>query len=198
MYCSSCGAAEQVGRFCSQCGHLVNGTSSPAQPAIKNDVNVSVNVGGPTIVQQSEPAALSPGLVKGAVNVFQAARQSRREAAARQAAFDRLRADILAILHSCYDLISEIEGGIQLELLPRSSTTRARYARGLEMQRDATTQLSRHLSESDLHRVHIMAAHALQDFRSVKLELSRGLAPPAANEREVEERPLPDAHSSGE
>lgn len=178
MYCPSCGAAEQAGAFCCHCGQRI-GAASPAQqtlpPAIKNDVNVSVNIGGPTVIQAGRAPGPGATVVQGAMNVFQAARQAKREALERQTALQQLQANTIALLDTSHEIIAEIEGGIGLELLPVGSTTRARYARGLDMRREAAELLSRTVTEAELRRAYDLVVYALQDLRTTKEEVHLSL-----------------------
>jgi len=171
MFCPWCGATSQNGRFCAHCGKAISASAPASPPTITNDVNVSVNVGAPTIVQPNRPSTLGQQVAQGALNAFQAARQAKREAEARRAALQKLHAQTLANLNTCHDMIAEIESSILLELLPPESATRLLYARGLEARCEAAGLLSERVTDVQLTRAYSLVVHALEDFRSANEQI---------------------------
>jgi len=175
MFCPWCGAAGQSGPFCAQCGKAISGSSPASPPSLKNEVNVSVNVGGPTVVQSSRPPTFGQQVAKSALNAFQAAREANREAEARRAELQKLHAQTLTNLNSCHDMIQEIESSILLDLLPPESRTRLLYARGLETRSQAAELLSERVTDVQLTRAYSLVVQALEDFRSAKEHLRLSL-----------------------
>ena len=175
MFCPWCGAAGQSGPFCAQCGKAISASSPASPPPLKNEVNVSVNVGGPTVVQPNRPPTFGQQVAKGALNAFQAAREAKREATARRAELQKLHAQTLTNLNTCHDMIQEIEGSILLELLPPESHTRLLYARALETRSQAAELLSERVADAQLMRAYSLVIQALEDFRSAKEHLRLSL-----------------------
>jgi hypothetical protein len=174
MFCRDCGAANQNGRFCSECGHPTG--IAPPVPA-RNDVNVTVNVGPPIVQQQPSPPSLSAVVARGVVHTFRAAQQARREEQERQAALQRLHTSCLNALDRCHDMIAEIEGGIGMDLLPVASPTKSLYARALERRSAAARILAETMTEEQLRRAHELVVLALHDFRETRDALHLSLPP---------------------
>ncbi len=175
MFCPWCGTANQSGPFCAQCGKAISGSSPASPPSLKNEVNVSVNVGGPMVVQPNRPPTLGQQVANGALNAFQAAREAKREAQARRAELQKLHAQTLTNLNTCHDMIGEIESSILLELLPPESRARLLYTRGLETRREAAELLLERVTDVQLIRAYGLAIQALEDFRITKEQLQLSL-----------------------
>jgi hypothetical protein len=179
MYCPYCGASGQTGRFCAHCGREVNAAPAISPPApvpqSKNEVNVTVNVGGPSIVQPVRAQTLGERAVNSAISAFQASKKAKRDAALHQQELRKLHASTLAVLNACHDLIQDIESSVVLELLPSESVARAIYTRGLELRSQAAELLTPPITEEALHRAHSLALQATQDLQTAKQSSRRTL-----------------------
>lgn len=166
MFCRRCGAQASPGhRFCGSCGAPLDPGSSGSLTGSRNDVNVSVNVGIPTINAQG--AGPNPAS-EAAARLLQAVTNSLVRKSRNNEDLNKLRESVHSKLTYCHDLVSEIERSLDAEFLTPSSSLRRRYLHALEMTSEAAERFDTATTSSDLMLADTLLGQAVGEFQHTK------------------------------
>ena len=165
MYCPQCGTPGQQYRFCAMCGASLQEQSAPVH---RREVNVTVNVAGPTIVPLTPPPSpISQARSKLAQSALQAYKESNLKREQLRILWDAVQRHAT----QCDLLIADIESTVALELLPAGSPIRQRYRLALETRKQALEQCRDAVTVEDVMAVNDELRLALQDLAQTQIHL---------------------------